>query len=94
MNDEMSAIPAPDNEPLEMDAPFEQVVARLEQVVAQLEEGDLPLERSLSIYEEGVGLYRLGTRRLDDAEERVEALLADGLSAQTRPLDEKEHGTS
>jgi len=89
MNDEMSAVAAPKE-----DAPFEQVVARLEEVVAQLEEGELSLERSLAIYEEGVGLYRLGTRRLDAAEERVEALLADGLNAQTRPLDEKEHGIS
>jgi len=87
MNDDTSAQASPDEA-----SPFELVVTRLEEVVTQLEEGDLPLERSLAIYEDGVRLYRLGARRLDDAEERIEALVADGLSTQTRPLDEKEHG--
>lgn len=88
MNDETSTPAVPDEA-----SPFEQVVTRLEEVVTRLEEGDLPLERSLAIYEEGVRLYRLGAKRLDDAEERIEALVADGLATQTRPLDEKEHGT-
>lgn len=64
---------------------FEDILARLSQVVEQLERGDLPLERSLAIFEEGVRLSRLGQRRLDEAETRVEELLADGVS--TRPID-------
>lgn len=54
---------------------FEDILARLSQVVEQLERGDLPLERSLSIFEEGVRLSRLGQRRLDEAETHVTALL-------------------
>lgn len=74
------------------DLSFEEILARLSQVVEQLERGDLPLERSLAIFEEGVRLSRLGQRRLDDAETRVEELLEgeDGDGARTRRLDTEE----
>ena len=68
---------------------FEQILARLQQVVERLESGELPLEESLSAFEEGIHLSRLGSERLDAAERRVEELLADG---STRPLDETDGG--
>ena len=74
------------------DAPFEDVMERLESVVEQLEEGDLPLEESLAMFEEGVRLSRAGAKRLDEAERRVEELLAAGNELQTSPLDESEAG--
>lgn len=57
---------------------FEAILARLTEVVGELERGDLPLERSLALFEEGVRLARQGGARLDDAEARVEELLAAG----------------
>jgi exodeoxyribonuclease VII small subunit len=72
------------------DASFEQILERLRGVVKELEDGDLPLEKSLAVFEEGVRLSRLGQRRLDAAETRVEELLADGDEVSTRPMDEKE----
>lgn len=74
------------------DAPFEEVLERLQTVVEQLEEGDLPLEESLAMFEEGVRLSRAGAKRLDEAERRVEELLAAGDELQTSPLDESEAG--
>jgi len=74
------------------DAPFEQVMERLQSVVEQLEQGDLPLEESLAMFEEGVRLSRAGAKRLDEAERRVEELLAAGDELQTSPLDESEAG--
>jgi len=74
------------------DAPFEQVMERLQTVVEHLEEGDLPLEQSLAMFEEGVRLSRAGAKRLDEAERRVEELLAAGDELQTSPLDESEAG--
>lgn len=65
---------------------FEQILARLQHVVERLESGELPLEESLAVFEEGVRLTRLGARRLDDAERRVEELLGDGDPPRTRPL--------
>lgn len=74
---------------------FEQVLARLQELVEQLEGGDLPLERSLTIFEEGVRLSRLGARRLDEAERRVEELLSDDDDGvRTRPLTDEETETS
>ena len=74
------------------DAPFEEVMDRLQAVVEQLEEGDLPLEESLAMFEEGVRLSRAGAKRLDEAERRVEELLAAGDELQTSPLEESEAG--
>jgi len=78
------------------DASFEEVLTRLEAVVEKLEKGELPLEESLSVFEEGVRLSRLGAERLDAAERRVELLLsnADGSGrVTTSPMDEKEPGS-
>jgi exodeoxyribonuclease VII small subunit len=71
-------------------ASFEEVLARLQEVVESLETGDLPLERSLAIFEEGVRLSRLGARRLDEAESRVEELLSGEGPIGTRPLESQE----
>jgi exodeoxyribonuclease VII small subunit len=56
--------------------PFEAVRKRLEAVVAELERGELPLESQLARFEEGVRLVREAQARLDQAEQRVEELLA------------------
>ena len=63
---------------------FEQIISELTEVVQRLESGDLPLSESLAAFEKGVQLTRLGSRRLDAAEARVEELLAD--SKTTREL--------
>jgi exodeoxyribonuclease VII small subunit len=50
---------------------------RLEEIVAELEGNKLALEQSLEVFEEGVKLVRLCAGRLDEAERRIELLLAD-----------------
>jgi exodeoxyribonuclease VII small subunit len=69
---------------------FEQLLEKLEGVVQALEQGDTPLEQALSTFERGVALARLGSRRLDEAERRIELLLADDDGVRTRPMLEKE----
>jgi exodeoxyribonuclease VII small subunit len=56
---------------------FEGSLKRLEEIVTQLEGNKLDLEHSLQIFEEGVKLVRFCASRLDDAERRIEILLAD-----------------
>jgi exodeoxyribonuclease VII small subunit len=56
---------------------FEGSLKRLEEIVAQLEGNQLALEQSLEIFEEGVKLVRFCAGRLDEAERRIEILLAD-----------------
>jgi exodeoxyribonuclease VII small subunit len=53
---------------------FEDALDRLEEIVKSLEEGDLPLEDSLKLFEEGVGLTRLCSSRLDEAQRRIDVL--------------------
>ena len=67
---------------------FEQLLARLESVVQSLEQGDTPLEEALTTFERGVALARQGARRLDEAERRIEILLADDDGVRTRPLNQ------
>ncbi len=55
---------------------YEEVIRRLEEVVKRLEAGNLPLEDSLKAFEEGISLVRMGEARLNEAEKRVEELLA------------------
>lgn len=54
---------------------FETALKKLEEVVRLLESGDLPLEDSLKAFEEGVKHASFCTRKLDEAEKRVELLL-------------------
>ena len=69
---------------------FEQIVEQLSSVVAQLEDGDLPLEQALRTFEQGVALSRLGTKRLDEAERRIELLMQEAPGVQTRPYEEEQ----
>lgn len=70
------------------DPSFEELLARLKEVVERLEKGDLPLEESLAVFEEGIRLSRLGERKLDEAERRVELLLSRDGTAETTPFEE------
>lgn len=54
---------------------FEEALGRLEDIVRKMEAGDMTLEESLKAFEEGIKLARLCSRRLDEAERRVEILL-------------------
>jgi len=55
---------------------FEQCYERLEQVIESLEAGDLELEQSVKLYEEGMRLAEQCGQRLDDAQLKVNELLA------------------
>ncbi len=59
---------------------YDALVARLERVVGELESGQLTLEQSIEKFSEGVRLARDASRKLDEAERRVEQLVrtADG----------------
>lgn len=70
---------------------FEAALARLEEIVQELEKGDLGLEQSLKLFEEGIKLSRICTKRLEDAERRVEILLKDKAGNMVaQPFEEQE----
>ncbi|HPL64255.1 MAG: exodeoxyribonuclease VII small subunit [Syntrophales bacterium] len=73
---------------------FEQALAKMEEIVRKMEAGDLTLEESLKAFEEGVRLSGICTKRLEEAERKVEILLKEGRGLTARPFEseEKENG--
>lgn len=73
---------------------YDALVARLERVVGELESGQLTLEQSIERFAEGVRLAKDASRKLDDAERRVELLVRGaGGEEETVPLDPGGKGT-
>ena len=54
---------------------FEVALKKLETIVDSLENGEVSLDDALKQYEEGVKMADLCTKRLTDAEKRVEVLM-------------------
>jgi len=72
------------------DMDFDSGLKKLEGIVQRLDTGELSLEESLKIFEEGIGLVGLLTRKLDEAEKKVETLTqADDGSVVINDFDPK-----
>jgi len=54
---------------------FEEALTKLEEIVRKLECGDLSLDESLKAFEEGIRLSGFCSRKLDEAERKVEVLI-------------------
>ena len=65
---------------------FEAALGKLEELVRRMDAGDLTLEESLKAFEEGTRLARFCSRKLDEAERRVELLLKQGEDLVVKPL--------
>lgn len=50
---------------------FEQALARLEQIVKELESGNVPLDDLMRLYDEGTGLVKACTEKINAAEQKV-----------------------
>lgn len=68
---------------------FEEALEKLEEIVRRMEGGEMTLEESLRAFEEGIKLSRLCTKKLDEADRRVELLLREGGDLVTRPFSEE-----
>jgi len=70
---------------------FEEALKKLEEVVSDLERGELSLDNSLKRYEEGVKLAGICTKKLEEAEKKVEILIksAEG-KKEKKPFEVKE----
>jgi exodeoxyribonuclease VII small subunit len=69
---------------------FEEALKELEEIVRKMESGDLTLEKSLESFEEGIRLSRLCSKRLNEAERRVEILLKNEEELDIKPLRGRE----
>ena len=70
---------------------FEEALGRLEDIVKKMEAGDMTLEESLKAFEEGIKLARLCSRKLDEAERRVEILLKQEEELVVKPFQVEEN---
>ena len=61
--------------PISEEISLEAALARLEAFVRELEAGNIDLDRSLALFEEGVGLSRLASKRLGEAEVKITRLV-------------------
>ncbi|HOG18171.1 MAG TPA: exodeoxyribonuclease VII small subunit [Syntrophales bacterium] len=68
---------------------FEDALAKLEEIVKKMESGDLSLEDSLKSFEEGIRLVRVCSRKLDEAQRRVELLLQEEGETVAKPYREE-----
>jgi len=57
------------------DLTFETALTKLETHVRTLEQGELMLDESLTIFEESMKLAKFCTKKLDEAEQKIEILL-------------------
>lgn len=70
---------------------FEEAFERLEQAVEAMDGGDLSLDEAMAHFEEGMKLARYCERLLDNADLRVQQLLADSVGNLTlAPFESEE----
>ena len=65
----------------ETERPIEAALERLEAIADKLEDPQLDLDEAVRLYEEGLQLYAVCTKRLDAADQRI-TKLADALAQQ------------
>ena len=53
---------------------FENAIQRLEKIVDDLEKGELDIDKSLEIFEEGIKMSRVCSKKLNEAEAKIEKL--------------------
>lgn len=71
---------------------FEKAIQRLEKIVEDLETGELDIDKSLEIFEEGIKMSRVCSKKLSEAEAKIEKLTRDQkgeLMAELFPVEEK-----
>ena len=71
---------------------FEKAMTRLENIVEELERGDLDIDKSLEIFEEGIKMSRLCSKKLNEAEAKIEKLSKGkkgDLITELFPMDNK-----
>lgn len=70
---------------------FEDSLKKLEKIVEELEKGNLSLDEALKKYQDGIGLARMCSERLESAKKKIELLTKNKKGEfELKPLDEDE----
>lgn len=78
-----------ENKCKEKDLSFEDAMKRLEEIVSLLDEGDLTLNETLSLYEEGIRLYKRCNEILEKTEQKI-TILIKGDGEKDKEIDFRE----
>jgi len=67
---------------------FEESLEKLEQITREMENGDLSLESSLKKFDEGMRLADFCTKKLDEAQKRIDILVNKDGVLSVEPFDD------
>ena len=71
---------------------FEKAIQRLEKIVDDLEKGEMDIDKSLEVFEEGIKMSRVCSKKLNEAEAKIEKLTKDQkgeLVAELFPVEDE-----
>lgn len=68
---------------MESNKTFEESLRKLEEITHSLENGDLGLDKAIEKFEEGIALSKNCSKKLQDAEKKINILLKDELGVVT-----------
>ena len=72
---------------------FEKAIQRLEKIVDDLETGELDIDKSLEIFEEGIKMSRVCSKKLNEAEAKIEKLTQNQkgeLASELFPVEDED----
>lgn len=72
------------------DISFEKALSRLETIVEEMESGKLSLEDMMARFEEGQGLVKVCSAKLNQVERKIEILVKEGDAVTTEPFEERD----
>ncbi|MDD5758267.1 MAG: exodeoxyribonuclease VII small subunit [Desulfobulbaceae bacterium] len=72
---------------------FEESLEKLEQITREMENGDLSLESSLKKFDEGIRLADFCTKKLDEAQKKIDILINRDGALNAEPFDEYSSGS-
>lgn len=73
---------------------FEKALDRLETIVEEMEGGTLSLEDMMARFEEGQGLVKVCSSKLNQVERRIEILVKEGEKVSVEPFEERDETPS
>lgn len=69
---------------------FETALERLEEIIHALENKELALDDSLTLFQEGVELYKQCHQKLEEAEDKITMILEENGQIKQVPFTERE----
>lgn len=67
-----------------VDLSYEEAYSRMEIILNNLEDGNISLDESLKLYEEGINLFRVCNKILEDAELKISEFNKDGEEVEVK----------